>query len=82
MSNESNPVLNKYERTIKVDGLEFTFDVYDVIHAFGVTNAGDQHAIKKILAAGQRGYKDGNQDRREAIQSLQRAIELEVQHEA
>lgn len=53
-------------------------DVYDVLHAFGVTNPGDQHAIKKMLMPGKRGHKDAIQDRREAIQSLERAIELEA----
>lgn len=52
-------------------------DVYDVLHAFGVTNPGDQHAIKKMLMPGKRGHKDAIQDRREAIQSLEWAIELE-----
>lgn len=52
-------------------------DVYDVLHAFGVTNPGDQHAIKKMLMPGKRGHKDAIEDRREAIQSLERAIELE-----
>ncbi len=52
-------------------------DVYDVLQAFGVTNPADQHAIKKMLMPGKRGHKDGIQDRREAIQSLHRAIELE-----
>jgi len=53
-------------------------DVYDVLQAFGVTNPADAHAIKKMLMPGKRGVKDGIQDRREAIQSLHRAIELEV----
>lgn len=52
-------------------------DVYDVLHAFRVTNPGDQHALKKLLKPGQRGYKDANQDRREAVDSIFRAIELE-----
>jgi len=52
-------------------------DVYDVLHAFRVTNPGDQHALKKLLKPGQRGYKDANQDRREAVVSIERAIELE-----
>src|SRR5690554_6203527 len=52
-------------------------DVYDVLKAFGVTNPADQHAIKKMLMPGKRGHKGGIQDRREAIQSLHRAIELE-----
>lgn len=55
-------------------------DVYDVLWAFGIVNPGDQHAIKKMLMPGKRGHKDAIQDRREAIQSLQRAIELEANH--
>lgn len=52
-------------------------DVYDVLTAYRVTNAGDQHAIKKMLMPGQRGHKEANKDRREAIDSIFRAIELE-----
>ena len=52
-------------------------DVYDILVAYGVTNPADAHAIKKMLCPGQRGAKGGIQDRREAIASLQRAIELE-----
>ena len=52
-------------------------DVYDILHAYQVTNPGDQHAIKKMLMPGKRGHKDAEKDRAEAIQSLQRAIELE-----
>jgi len=50
--------------------------VYDVLVAFKVTNPASQHAIKKILASGQRGVKDFDQDLLEAIASLKRAIEL------
>ena len=52
-------------------------DVYDILTAYGITNPADAHAIKKMLCPGQRGAKDGIQDRQEAIVSLQRAIELE-----
>lgn len=52
-------------------------DEYDVLLAYGVTNPADQDAIKKMLMLGKRGAKDANQDRKEAIQSLNRAIELE-----
>jgi len=63
---------NKYKVLCK--GVEI--DVYDVLMAYSVTNPADQHAIKKMLMPGKRGVKDANQDRREAIQSLERAIEL------
>jgi len=64
---------SKYHRNIK----GVYVDVYDIIHAYGITNPGDQHAIKKMLQPGKRGYKDARQDREEAIVSLRRANELE-----
>ena len=53
-------------------------DVYDVLSAFDVTNPASQHAVKKILMAGRRGYKETVKDLTEAVQSLERAIELET----
>lgn len=70
--NEDKP--NKYKKQCK--GIEI--DVYDVLKAFNVVNPAIQHAIKKLLAGGQRGYKDVEQDYNEAIQSIQRGIELDV----
>jgi hypothetical protein len=65
---------NKYQREVK----EGVFvDVYDVLKAFNVVNPAMSHAIKKMLAPGQRGAKDVIQDMKEAIQSIERAIELE-----
>lgn len=64
---------NKYKR--KVPTLEI--DVYDILKAFNVTNPATQHAIKKLLCAGDRGYKDEVQDLKEALASISRAIELE-----
>jgi hypothetical protein len=70
--------MNKYNRLIKGQvGASCVVDVYDVLKAFEVTNPATQHAIKKLLASGQRGYKDKQQDLNEAIASLKRAIELE-----
>ena len=63
---------NKYKRQLK--GVEF--DVYDVIHAFKVTNPVLQHAIKKLLMPGERGAKDAVQDLKEAMQAIERAIEM------
>jgi hypothetical protein len=51
-------------------------DVYDVLKAFNVVNPATQHAIKKLLKGGQRGFKDVNKDYQEAIESIERAIEL------
>lgn len=63
---------NKYQRTIK----GVTVDVYDVLAAFGVTCQARGHAIKKLLMAGQRGHKDEARDLREAVQAIERSIEL------
>jgi len=63
---------NKYQRECK----GILIDVYDVLKAFNVTNPAQQHAIKKMLAPGQRGVKDFKQDLQEAIDSLSRAVEL------
>ena len=65
-------VENKYSKRVK----STTIDVYDVLVAFNVTCPAMQHAIKKCLMSGQRGYKDTKQDKREAIQSIERSIEL------
>ena len=51
-------------------------DVYDVLKAFGVSCPGRQHAIKKLLCAGQRGEKTEYQDLLEAYAAVSRAIDL------
>jgi hypothetical protein len=79
--------VNKYQRRISgiVEETErkdkqiyavMIIDVYDVLKAFNVTCPATQHAIKKMLMAGERGHKDKQTDLNEAIQSLQRAKEL------
>ena len=67
---------NKYQR--KIGQQDAVVDVYDVLLAFEVTCPAMQHAIKKCLAPGQRGAKDSLQDKREAIASIERSIELET----
>lgn len=64
----------KYNRPCK----GVTIDVYDVLHAFEVTNPALQHLIKKALCAGLRGHKDREQDLNEILESAKRAIELEI----
>ena len=63
---------SKYHKTIK----GVTVDVYDVLVAFNVTCPARQHAIKKLLMAGQRGGKGELQDLNETAAAGQRAIEL------
>ncbi len=53
-----------------------SLDVYRVLELFEVTSAPMQHAIKKALCAGKRGAKGREQDIREAIDSLERALEM------
>lgn len=66
------PQPNRYARTIN----GATVDVYDILRAFNVTCPATQHAIKKLLMAGQRGWKSVTQDLREALASVQRAIDM------
>jgi len=49
-----------------------TIDVYRVLQLFGVTDPCIQHAVKKLLCAGQRGVKPVAKDVQEAIDSLAR----------
>ncbi len=81
VTNEYNvlkPELNKYQRQIiNAYGETITVDVYDVLDAFNVNDAAVAHAIKKLLAPGQRGSKSVKQDLQEAIQSVNRAIDRE-----
>ena len=51
-------------------------DVYRVIELFGVKRAPVQHALKKVLCAGDRGGKDYARDIKEAIDSLQRELDM------
>lgn len=72
----SEPVSNKYEKQIinKV-GESIRVDVYDVLDAFNVTDAATAHAVKKLLMPGLRGGKDIITDLKEAIASVERAID-------
>jgi hypothetical protein len=71
--------VSKYLKQIKestTHGLTINVDVYDVLVAFGVENPAIQHAVKKLLCAGQRGAKDLETDLHEAAQSISRAIQI------
>lgn len=54
-----------------------SIDIYYILSAYNVTNPAVFHAVKKCLMAGRRGYKNKTQDLREAIEALERGIELE-----
>ncbi len=73
--------MNEYKHYQKnVEHLKW-IDVYRVLVLFGVTNPCLQHAIKKLLCAGQRGIKDQKQDVQEAIASLLRYLEMQTEDE-
>lgn len=63
---------NKYDREI-LPGVYV--DVYDVLGAFPTESPAIDHAVKKLLAPGQRGVKDRITDLNEAIGSIQREID-------
>ena len=63
-----------------VSNLKF-IDVYRVLDLFNVVNPCVQHAIKKLLCAGQRGAKDERRDVQEAIASLVRYLEMQTEDE-
>lgn len=51
-------------------------DVYRVLSLFEVTDPCIQHAVKKLLCAGKRCGKSKEQDIREAVDSLNRALQM------
>lgn len=83
----TKPIHSKYHRKIKTvevydangqpTTLDIHVDVYDVIRAFNVVSGPMQHALKKVLAAGQRGHKDTLQDLKDIIASVEREIEMQ-----
>lgn len=58
-----------------------SIDVYRVLELFGVTDPCLQHAVKKLLCAGNRGAKDTDKDIQEAIDTLQRWQEMRREDE-
>lgn len=72
---------NKYRRQLSnAVLLKGWMDVYDVCDLFIVEcpSAGLQQALKKILMCGKRGAKGREQDLREAIQAVERVIQIEA----
>jgi hypothetical protein len=74
--------MSKYTRKItqtladEDQGFTISVDVYDVLRAFNVTDPAIQHAVKKLLCTGIRGHKNSKQDLQEAIQSIERALDV------
>lgn len=57
-----------FKKTVHLDAV----DVYRVLELFEVTNPCVQHAVKKLLCAGDRGAKGMEQDVQEAMDTLER----------
>lgn len=68
--------MNEYPHYFRCVAHLQKIDVYRVISLFDVTDPCLQHALKKIMAAGQRGAKDARKDISEAIDSLSRKLEM------
>lgn len=69
----------KYEHYFKYVGNLESIDIYRVLDLFEVTHPCLQHAAKKILVAGNRGHKDIQKDIQEAIDSLGRWQEMQME---
>lgn len=77
--NDPPPVPPKHSHYFKdVKHLD-TIDVYRVLQLFGVTDQAVGHAVKKLLCSGKRGAKDEAKDLREAIDSINRALEIRAE---
>lgn len=57
-----------------------SIDVYRVLDLWGVTDPCIQHALKKLLCAGQRGAKDMVKDIKEVIASCERWLEMQQEN--
>ncbi len=66
--NMKNTYNHYFKNTVHLNAV----DVYRVLSLYGVTDPCLQHAIKKLLCAGDRGAKDIEQDVQEAIDTLGR----------
>jgi cell division protein ZapA (FtsZ GTPase activity inhibitor) len=68
----------KYLRNIHsaVNGDNIQVDVYAVLEAFNVTCPAIAHAVKKLLACGQRGKGDIDADLKGVLAAVNRAIDL------
>jgi len=64
---------SKYHREIRPGVF---VDVYDVLHAWRVTNPALQHLIKKALQPGERGHKTMMEDLNDIVVSANRAYDL------
>lgn len=75
----TNIVESKYPHYIKDVGHLAKVDIYRMLRLYQVADPCLQHAIKKLVCAGNRGYKDQEKDVREAIDTLNRFLEMNAE---
>ena len=75
-SSDKHQSSNKHQHYFKDVSKLDKIDVYSVLSLFEVTDPCIQHAVKKLLCTGKRGYKDFDKDVQDAIDSLARCQEL------
>lgn len=69
-------MIKKYNHYVKdISGID-VLDIYRLLMIYEVNDPCVGHAIKKLLVAGKRGSKSKKQDIREAIDSLERCLEI------
>ncbi len=73
MNNNSNQKHKHYYRNVEHLNV---IDIYRTIDLFQIHHPCLQHAVKKIICAGDRGSKDFETDVQEAIDSLVRALQM------
>ncbi|KAA0910668.1 hypothetical protein [Pusillimonas sp. ANT_WB101] len=56
-----------------------TIDIYRIFQLYDVTDPCAQHAIKKLMCAGERGVKTEEQDIREAHDTLARRLQMSAE---
>lgn len=70
--NQNDPPIVPYE--VYIGGVKA--DPQRIIRAYGITDMGIQQALKKLLRNGRK-HKSETEDKREAVTSLQRSIEMD-----
>ena len=53
-----------------------SIDIYRLLELFGVTDQAIGHVVKKLMCAGKRGSKSFEQDVREAVDTLNRRLQM------
>lgn len=74
---EKTPARRKYGHYFRDVRHLRGLDIYRFLRLFEVIDPCLQHAIKKLVCAGRRGAKDSRKDIQEAIDSLQRWLEMD-----